>query len=93
MAWQARQGPSISPPNGLNRISIGRWGDATPGEYFDGEISLVQIYSSDVGAAWLKADYEQIADPAGFGVAGTPEDPSSVNPGLIRILHYYHQHQ
>jgi hypothetical protein len=47
---------SITNPSGLNRISVGRAGDSTPGYYFPGKIGCVFIWKralTDSEIAWL----------------------------------------
>ena len=47
---------AVNAPSGLNRISIGRAGDFTPGYYFPGKVGCVFVWNrvlSDTEIAWL----------------------------------------
>ena len=50
-------------PTGLDRISIGRFGDSTPGNYMDGDIAEPAIWNvalTDDEIAWLAEGYSPI---------------------------------
>src|SRR3546814_3338879 len=70
---EAVNGVNVSGSFSMNRIGFGRWGDATPSEYFAGSLAELCVRRADVSAARVAAEYENQADPAGFAVAGAVE--------------------
>ncbi|MBN1974196.1 MAG: LamG domain-containing protein [Sedimentisphaerales bacterium] len=60
---------SQNAPTGLNRISIARAGDSTPGYYFPGKVSSVFIWNrvlTDVEIAWMYREPYAIFDTDGI---------------------------
>jgi len=53
-------------PTGLDRTSVGRAGDSSPGAYFDGLLQEVQIHSAARSDSHLSEEYNQTNDNATF---------------------------
>jgi hypothetical protein len=70
---EAVNGVNVSGSFTMNRIGFGRWGDATPSEYFAGGLAELWVRRADVSAARVAAEYENQTDPAGFAVTGAVE--------------------
>src|SRR3546814_20163289 len=72
---EAVNGVNVSGSFSMNRIGFGRWGDATPSEYFAGSLAELWVRRADGSAARVAAEYDNQAEPPGFAVAGAGEMP------------------
>ena len=46
----------------IDRLSIGRYGDKSPSNYYLGQIDEVRVSSTDRSAAWIAATYDSLWD-------------------------------
>lgn len=73
-------GPYSTSAVTVNNVWIGAQSIFGGARWWDGNIGLAQVHLADRGAAWVKAAYEEMADPANYWVAGAPSAPLSGPP-------------
>ncbi len=58
----AQLSDSVTYSAGVDRMSIGRYGDDTPGDYHTGQIDEVRVSDSARSVAWIAATYDSLWD-------------------------------
>lgn len=66
-----------------NTLNLGRIGDYTSGVYLRGILDEIRISSVARSAAWIKADSNNLINPALFVSVGTPIGPVTLVPGVV----------